>query len=78
MLPTVEQVPPVRKSFPRPRVDPHSTHASASLPWPRGSRTVADLGVELRTETRPTDSLSRRTWREVSAAAGSGRGRGSP
>lgn len=68
----------MRKAFPRVRVASHSTHAAGMPAWTYDARTEADLVVELPAETRPTSFLSRRTWREVGAAGGSRRGRGSP
>ena len=77
MLPTLEEAQVMRKAFPRVRVTSHSAHASVAA-WTYAARTVADLVVELPAETRPMSFLSHRTWREVGAAGGSRRGRGSP
>lgn len=79
MLPTVEQCDPARESFPRGRVATRHPRTSPSPALVIGSRTGADLVVELPTVvTRPTSFLSRRTRREVGAAGGSYGGRGSP
>lgn len=69
-----------RKAFPRLRVASHSAHAAAATPaWTYDARTEADLVIELLpAESRPTNFLSRRMWREVGAAGGGRRGRGSP
>jgi hypothetical protein len=65
VLPTVEQTLTAGTSFPRGRVDSSCAHAAASAALVLGPRTVAGLVVERHAETRPTSSLSRRTWREV-------------
>lgn len=68
----------MRKPFPHPRVEADRAlvpaAARVTVPW-----TGVDLVVELPAVTWPTCSLSRRTRREVMAAAGGSRsGRGSP
>ncbi|GAB7007247.1 hypothetical protein JCM18899A_47220 [Nocardioides sp. AN3] len=78
MLPTVEQSDTVGESFSRGRVDARRARTVPSPALVIESRPDADLVVELSAETRPTNSLSRRTRREVSAAGGSRRGRGAP
>lgn len=79
MLPTVEQVDTAGRGFPRARVATHGARISASPVSVDDAWPAADLVIELPAVTRPTTSPSRRTRREVMAAAGGSRtGRGSP
>lgn len=79
MLPTLEQCDTARESFPRGRVAARHARTSPSPELVIGSRTGADLVVELRVAvTRATRFLSRRARREVGAAGGCCGGRGSP
>ena len=69
MLPTVEQTQTVGTSFPRGRVAFRCAPAATSAALVLGPRTVADLVVELRAETRTTSSMPRHTWREAVEAS---------
>lgn len=77
MLPTVEQCDTVSESFPRGRVDARGARTVPSDASVIRPRTGADL-LQLSALTRLTSFVSRRAWREVSAAGGSPCGRGSP
>lgn len=74
MLPTVEQTHVARTSFPCRRVGARARQHTPAL---GGGALYFQVAAEVRSG-RSMSFLSRRTWREVGAAGGSRRGRGSP